>query len=365
MARQVPTSFQELHGLLADHDFMVKKSIPAVAPIQAFATTSSIRSTPMTTPPDALQTLQQLASQLGFQINPAPASSPQAFYTNCPSSSRGRTLNNRRGRGNYTQPSGGTRNNQFPWASSQNTVYGTCNRCGIGHIPSQCPNRDPTTIRSRQQPTTLSIALSLPHGFPTLVLAIMFLMMFPLLTATHPTLVRTRFMLAMDNTTKTTLLTGPSNNELYSVILSSLQSLPKVAFTTFKASSAPLTMDTGVLTPPLTRFTSPTMFAFMKPKLIPHIPPTSDPYISMYPTPTIPDTSPPNNSPPPATTPSPQQTPISPPTEPPTVPLVTSPTTPLRVYSRRRPTDTAPDPKTFSVPSEASTDAATTRVRPP
>ncbi|GJZ07481.1 retrovirus-related pol polyprotein from transposon TNT 1-94 [Tanacetum coccineum] len=31
----------------------------------------------------------------------------------------------------------------------QNTVYGTCNRCGIGHIPSQCPNRDPSTIRTR------------------------------------------------------------------------------------------------------------------------------------------------------------------------------------------------------------------------
>ncbi|GKD09051.1 hypothetical protein Tco_1188736 [Tanacetum coccineum] len=28
-------------------------------------------------------------------------------------------------------------------------MYGTCNRCGIGHIPSQCPNRDPSTIRTR------------------------------------------------------------------------------------------------------------------------------------------------------------------------------------------------------------------------
>ncbi|GKC57184.1 integrase [Tanacetum coccineum] len=38
---------------------------------------------------------------------------------------------------------------QFDWASTQNTVYGTCNRCGIGHIPSQCLNRDPSTIRTR------------------------------------------------------------------------------------------------------------------------------------------------------------------------------------------------------------------------
>ncbi|GJU47083.1 hypothetical protein Tco_1204349 [Tanacetum coccineum] len=28
-------------------------------------------------------------------------------------------------------------------------MYGTCNRCGIGNIPSQCPNRDPSTIRTR------------------------------------------------------------------------------------------------------------------------------------------------------------------------------------------------------------------------
>ena len=57
MDRQLSTSFQELQCLLADHDFMVKKSIPAVAPVQAFATTSSISSTPTTTSLDALQTL--------------------------------------------------------------------------------------------------------------------------------------------------------------------------------------------------------------------------------------------------------------------------------------------------------------------
>nr|GEW89537.1 putative ribonuclease H-like domain-containing protein [Tanacetum cinerariifolium] len=48
--------------------------------------------------------------------------------------------NNNRGRGN---------GRQFDWASTQNTVYVTCNRCGIGHIPSQCLNRDPSIIRTR------------------------------------------------------------------------------------------------------------------------------------------------------------------------------------------------------------------------
>ncbi|KAJ0842487.1 putative transcription factor interactor and regulator CCHC(Zn) family [Helianthus annuus] len=79
---------------------------------------------------------------------------PAAFYTN---RGRGRGNNYNRGRGrgshqNRSQGSGGFRPNpgQFSWASNQNTVYGTCNRCGIGHLPSQCPNRDPSTFRSRQ-----------------------------------------------------------------------------------------------------------------------------------------------------------------------------------------------------------------------
>src|SRR3989442_15996167 len=30
---------------------------------------------------------------------------------------------------------------QFNWASTQNIVHGHCNRCGIGHLPTQCPNQ--------------------------------------------------------------------------------------------------------------------------------------------------------------------------------------------------------------------------------
>ncbi|GJW66223.1 putative RNA-directed DNA polymerase [Tanacetum coccineum] len=48
--------------------------------------------------------------------------------------------NNNQGHGN---------GRQFDWASTQNKVYGNCNRCGIGQLPSQCPNRDPSTIRTR------------------------------------------------------------------------------------------------------------------------------------------------------------------------------------------------------------------------
>lgn len=102
--RQASTYFQELKGLLADHEFMVKKSMPTVTPIQAFSTIANTRSTTASSPVplDTLQTLQQLMSQLGLQLQPTPSISPQSFYTNMSSSSLGRGSNNRRGRGNYS-----------------------------------------------------------------------------------------------------------------------------------------------------------------------------------------------------------------------------------------------------------------------
>ncbi|KAJ0615408.1 putative RNA-directed DNA polymerase [Helianthus annuus] len=101
-------------------------------------------------------------TQLGFTVQPA-SQSNQAFYTNRGSATRG--AYNRRGRGRYNNhqnnrqsgPNTGT-NSRFSWASNQNTVYGSCNRCGIGHVPSQCPNRDPTTIRPPRQPPQANYA---------------------------------------------------------------------------------------------------------------------------------------------------------------------------------------------------------------
>ncbi|XP_071716692.1 uncharacterized protein [Rutidosis leptorrhynchoides] len=79
---------------------------------------------------------------------PSPSDS-QAFYG-------ARQLNHNNNRGNHRRGASRGYNNRgrgdsrnFNWASNQNTVYGTCHRCGIGHIPSQCPNRDPSTIRAR------------------------------------------------------------------------------------------------------------------------------------------------------------------------------------------------------------------------
>ena len=74
LARHPPISFNELHGLLSDHDYMINKPITttATASPQVFATSTR----------NAIQSLQQLASQLGFQLNPIASQqpSPQAFY---------------------------------------------------------------------------------------------------------------------------------------------------------------------------------------------------------------------------------------------------------------------------------------------
>ncbi|MFS7966263.1 putative transcription factor interactor and regulator CCHC(Zn) family [Helianthus anomalus] len=155
LARSPPVTFNELHGLLSDHDYMIAKihgvSSAASNP-QAFLAIAA----PTATPPPNLNTVQQqlsnlqlMAAQFGYQLNPMGASNsqPQAFFAprsvnsnrgSCGSrgSSRGQPRNNSN---NRSRDNNGTR--QFAWASTQNMVYGHCNRCGIGHLPSQCPNQ--------------------------------------------------------------------------------------------------------------------------------------------------------------------------------------------------------------------------------
>ncbi|GJT60320.1 hypothetical protein Tco_1003853 [Tanacetum coccineum] len=89
---------------------------------------------------------------LGKTRTPIAPYGPQAFYGARPSNNNMSNNNNNRGNRNNSRGNnnrGRDNGRQFDWASTQNTVYGTCNRCGIGHIPSQCLNRDPSTIRTR------------------------------------------------------------------------------------------------------------------------------------------------------------------------------------------------------------------------
>lgn len=162
--------FSELHSLVADHEYLVKKTSTDVTPVQAFAVSSS-SSRNMAAPPavlpapssDQIQALSNLLSQFSLQTQPQRGGLAQAFYAN-----RGNNNNHKHGQnrnsagnnhGNYNnrnngyknQNNEGNRSSQFPWASNQNTVFGTCNKCGIGHMPSQCPNHDPSTFK-RSQP---------------------------------------------------------------------------------------------------------------------------------------------------------------------------------------------------------------------
>lgn len=153
-ARQCPTAFTELHALLSDHDFMIEKSrTPTTPVVHAFHTTTTDSTTPSASAlATQLGSITAALNSLGFNIVPntsfgSPLPSPQAYFGS-KNNNRGNNSRGRRGssRQNTTR---GRSDRQFSWASNQNTVYGTCNRCGIGHLPSQCPNRDPATIRQR------------------------------------------------------------------------------------------------------------------------------------------------------------------------------------------------------------------------
>ncbi|KAJ9538821.1 LOW QUALITY PROTEIN: hypothetical protein OSB04_031554 [Centaurea solstitialis] len=262
--------------------------------------------------PDQLQAIQQLLSQLGLQpINAQPA---QAFYANRSgnSHSRGRGRDSRRGRRNYNRSQGGGNRNQFSWASNQNTVFGSCNRCGIGHIPSHCPNRDPATMRTRQPPSanftdyrsqawlpdtgsSHRVAPDLssfdnfeayygednlhvgngfthsPHWFFTTLLTKQNLSLKDILHVPdikqnllsvqkicldnhvyfefHST-----FFAVKDKFTHTILLTGPSNGSLYSFRLPQIQPVPKTSFSTARASSTTWHQRLGHPHPQLLKF---------------------------------------------------------------------------------------------------------------
>ncbi|GKC89992.1 hypothetical protein Tco_1150641, partial [Tanacetum coccineum] len=128
-----------------------KTCAPASSITSSFAANYAVGSPSM---PEARQAqLSKLTTQLsalGFQVSPIAPSGPQDFYGVRPSNNNRNNNNNNRGNrnnshGNNNNNRGRGNGRQFDWASTQNTVYGTCNRCGIGHIPSQCLNRDHST----------------------------------------------------------------------------------------------------------------------------------------------------------------------------------------------------------------------------
>nr|GEZ55553.1 hypothetical protein [Tanacetum cinerariifolium] len=196
--------------------------------------------------PEARQAqLSELTAQLsalGFQVSPIAPSGPQAFYGVRPSNNRNNNNNNRgnriNSRGNNNRGRGNGR--QFDRASTQNTVYGTCNRCCIGHIPSQCSNRDPSIIRTRPSANFANTRAQSSNASANWH------------SDTGANSHVTPDLEAMDNSeayygddalhvgndesTHTTLLTGPSKHGLYTITLPQLKSINKVSFLVVQAS---------------------------------------------------------------------------------------------------------------------------------
>ncbi|KAJ0857667.1 putative RNA-directed DNA polymerase [Helianthus annuus] len=313
LTRTPPVTFGELHGLISDHDYMITKLLPT----QPTNPQALMATAPSQQPQLNLQSiqiqisnLQLMATQLGNQLNPSAPSTPpqpsQAYYAPRSSNNNRGGRGNSRGsyRGNYRNNTARNRENgssrQFSWASTQNTMYGHCNRCGIGHLPSQCPNQSSqprtqsqanyathsdagshgsfnylpdtgandhaatdfesldnseayygndslfvgngqplpilnigsTKIYSPNKTLTLSNVLHVPQLKRNLLSVQKFCVDNNVFFEFHAS-----YFVVKDESTRTILLTGPSEHGLYSLRLPQLKSLPKVAFTAFKASS--------------------------------------------------------------------------------------------------------------------------------
>ncbi|KAJ0500301.1 putative RNA-directed DNA polymerase [Helianthus annuus] len=305
LGRETPISLNELSALLSNHDYMLHKNDPvSAATPSAFTTvTSDGLPPPSATQPPANQqsaanllTVQQLASQLGYSLTPNSPS--QALFTNRSSRGRGSSYSRGRGRQFNRFPSRGR--GSFEWASITNQVHGTCNRCGIGHIPSDCPNRDVSTLRTRPQanyvdtrsqvsndhwhpdtganhhvtPDLSSIGTSEPYqgydnlhvgngkGLPILHIGSTNIYSpsktFSLTNILHVPQIKHNllsvqkfcldnnvffefhpfFFCVKDISTRTTLLTGPSKDGLYSLALPKFHSIPKTAFSATRAPAS-------------------------------------------------------------------------------------------------------------------------------
>ncbi|KAJ0727195.1 putative RNA-directed DNA polymerase [Helianthus annuus] len=314
LARNPPVQFNELYGLLTDHDYMITKNQepqPSLIP-QAYNSTTKQPPT-INNIQSQLQNLQLLAAQLGYQLQPTPNTNqpspafspqPQAYfaprsYNNNRGNRRGTYRGNSRANSNRGRDNSGN-NRQFSWAATQNTVFGHCNRCGIGHLPTQCPNqagpsRQPsqanfaafsdtssqydviwkpdTGANDHASPDLASLDNSEPYqgndslhvgdGTPLPIFHIGSSKIytphktFNISNILHVPALKQNllsvqkfcsdndvffefhasFFVVKDESTRTILLTGPSEQGLYSIRLPTFKSLPKVAFTATKESS--------------------------------------------------------------------------------------------------------------------------------
>ena len=182
LGRQIPTTIDELPGLLSDHDYMITKHhAPGQANSQAY--TVSVHSNPSTPtsssrfpppPSTELHNLHQLAAQHGYQLTPTVP--PQANYTVRNNRGRGSSQNIGRGRTYSPRPPPRERA-QFDWAPTQILSMALATAVALVTFHPTVHIEIQLLFVADQRPIILSMLLLVPplqqHGFQTQELAIM------------------------------------------------------------------------------------------------------------------------------------------------------------------------------------------------
>nr|KAJ0208301.1 hypothetical protein LSAT_V11C500252400 [Lactuca sativa] len=174
--RKCPTAFTKLHALLIDYEFMIANS--RQPSIQAFDATQELTKHTNDLMTSFTAQLGPIASALGLQLklilplSTLPTTS-QALY--CSRQPPPTTVETTEGDVALTvatttivvttivvivlAPSVGI--------PTRILFFGTCNHYGIGHLPSQCPNHDLSTIRNRPISNFVDSSASIPSTSAT------------------------------------------------------------------------------------------------------------------------------------------------------------------------------------------------------
>ncbi|KAJ9548514.1 hypothetical protein OSB04_021057 [Centaurea solstitialis] len=250
-ARQFPTAFNELHVLLSDQDYMLKKTHNSQnTPIQAFHVTNNDADKIIT---GSLASVAAQLSALGLKLvsaadTGAQSLSSQSFlqFSSCPS--RDPSTIRTRPAANYVNNNASPSNASNAWfpdtgANSHVTpdlasmddsrsYYGNDTlHVGDGkglpilHIGS-------SHVHSPHKTFSLSNILHVPEIKKNLLSVQKFCLDNNVFFEFHSS-----FFVVKDESTRTTLLTGPSEHGLYSLRLPQLHSIPPVAFSAARASS--------------------------------------------------------------------------------------------------------------------------------
>ncbi|GKA83614.1 putative RNA-directed DNA polymerase [Tanacetum coccineum] len=266
-ARQSPTAFSELHALLSDHDYMLGKTRARAPSItSSFAVNYAVGSPSMLEARQAqLLELTAQLSALGFQVSPITPSGPQAFYgARSNNNNNNNRSNNNNNRGNYNNSRGNNNRGRgnglwFDWASTQNIIYGTCNRCDTGtniHVTPDLAVMDTSEAYYGDDALHVGNGKGLPFLHigsskvysPQKIFSLKNILHVPEIS--HNILSVQKFchdndvffefhnsyFVVKDESTHTTLLTGPSKHGLYTITLPQLKSINKVSFSAVRAS---------------------------------------------------------------------------------------------------------------------------------